>query len=53
MKDQVCLIQSVKAVMPGFCSNITIKEFDTGHWIMQEASDQVNEALEGFFTTLT
>lgn len=52
MKDQACPIESLKVMMPPFCSNITIKDFDTSHWIMHEASDEVNEALEGFFATL-
>lgn len=52
MKDQACPIESLKAMMSLFCSNITTKDFDTGHWIMHEASDEVNEALEGFFATL-
>jgi pimeloyl-ACP methyl ester carboxylesterase len=28
---------------------MTIKEFDCSHWIMMEAPDELNRALEEFF----
>lgn len=52
MKDQICVIQGAKAVMSEYCSNLTTKDFDTSHWVMQEAPDELNEALEAFFVTL-
>ncbi|KAF9461377.1 Alpha/Beta hydrolase protein [Collybia nuda] len=53
MKDQICIAGAAKMMMSKFCSNLTAKEFNTGHWIMQEAPNEVNEALEGFFATLS
>lgn len=28
---------------------LTIRDFDTGHWIMQQASDELNQELGAFF----
>ena len=31
------------------CSSLMIKEFNASHWIMSEAPDELNEALDQFF----
>lgn len=52
MKDYIWVIEGAKALMSEFCSNVTTKDFDTSHWIIEEAPDELNEALETFFVTL-
>lgn len=52
IKDQACPHQMMKAMMTPLVQNFTTKDFNTGHWVMHESPDEVNEALEGFFTTL-
>ncbi|KAF8885262.1 Alpha/Beta hydrolase protein [Gymnopilus junonius] len=52
LKDYVCLAQLTKPTMGALCSNVTTKDFDTSHWIMLEASDELNDALEQFFRSL-
>ncbi|KAF9461379.1 Alpha/Beta hydrolase protein [Collybia nuda] len=52
-KDHISLIRGGKATMAKFCSNIAMKDFETSHWIMREAPDEVNQALEEFFATLS
>jgi len=42
----------MKAVTQRFASNLTVEEFDTGHWIMFEAPHKLNAALERFFTEI-
>ncbi|KAF9459269.1 Alpha/Beta hydrolase protein [Collybia nuda] len=51
-KDYICAIDIGRTVMPRFCSNMMVKEFNTSHWIMKEAPDELNRALEDFFVTL-
>ncbi|KAF9461378.1 Alpha/Beta hydrolase protein [Collybia nuda] len=54
LKDQSSLkaLEVVKTMMSQFCSNTTMKDFDSGHWVMQEVPSAVNGALEEFFATL-
>ncbi|KAF8885233.1 Alpha/Beta hydrolase protein [Gymnopilus junonius] len=52
LKDQICLANLTKPMMGKTCPNLVTKDFDTSHWIMLEASDELNEALEQFFGSL-
>ncbi|TFK77218.1 alpha/beta-hydrolase [Pluteus cervinus] len=44
-KDCVCLAGLHKAGTEQFCSNTTLREFDSAHWVMWEANDEVNKEL--------
>ncbi|KAJ4483865.1 Alpha/Beta hydrolase protein [Lentinula aciculospora] len=50
-QDYICLTVLAKAAMTETCSNVVTKDFDTSHWIMMEASDELNEVLTQFFIT--
>ncbi|KXN91964.1 Bifunctional epoxide hydrolase 2 [Leucoagaricus sp. SymC.cos] len=52
LKDYICLPEFMKSMMTKSCSNLTTKDFDTSHWIMLEASHELNEALAQFFHSL-
>lgn len=46
MRDYVCLAALGKASIAKACTGpTTIREFDTGHWVMLEAKDEVNKEL--------
>ncbi|KAF8812870.1 alpha/beta-hydrolase [Phlegmacium glaucopus] len=52
LTDCICISILVKSSMGKTCSNLVIKDFDTSHWIMLEASNELNEALGQFFGSL-
>ncbi|KAF8885263.1 alpha/beta-hydrolase [Gymnopilus junonius] len=52
LKDYFCLAQVTKQTMGSLCSSVTTKDFETSHWVMLEASDELNDALEQFFDSL-
>ena len=44
-RDYICLAAVGKAITSQSCADATVKEFDTGHWTMTEAADEVNKEL--------
>ncbi|TFK39366.1 Alpha/Beta hydrolase protein [Crucibulum laeve] len=52
LQDYICIAGINKMLMPRFASNLTIEDFNTSHWIMFEAGDQLNTALDKFITGL-
>ena len=44
-RDYACAPALSKATIRKHCKNVTIKEFDTGHWVQLEASDVFNASL--------
>ncbi|KAH9929177.1 Alpha/Beta hydrolase protein [Fomitopsis serialis] len=51
-KDFVCTPGLFVPTMQKVCTNLTIKEYDTGHWVQLEATEKVNadllEWIDGF-----
>jgi len=45
LKDYVCLAAAGKAQTAQLCPDATVVDFDTDHWVMQAAPDQVNKEL--------
>jgi soluble epoxide hydrolase / lipid-phosphate phosphatase len=52
LKDCICLPQIFLPAMEKYCLNLKVKEINTSHWIMLEASDELNEALGEFIKTI-
>jgi len=51
-KDLVCISAVQKATASPFCSQLTLKEYPTGHWVPLEASEAVNADLENWITSV-
>jgi len=45
LRDQVCRPEFGKMIMPKLCPNTTYVDFDTDHWVMLAAPDQLNQEL--------
>ncbi|KAJ3515275.1 hypothetical protein NLJ89_g1859 [Agrocybe chaxingu] len=41
-----------KGAIQKYCSNATIRDYDSGHWVLWEAKDKLNADLEGWVQTL-
>lgn len=46
MKDCICTALRGRATMAEFATDVTTVEFDTGHWVHLEATEQVNYEME-------
>ncbi|KAJ2934991.1 hypothetical protein H1R20_g2113, partial [Candolleomyces eurysporus] len=46
LKDEICLPAFQKPITAQFCPQTTVHDFDTGHWVLNGAADEVNEALD-------
>ena len=44
-RDYACAPALSKATIGEYCKNVTIKDFDTGHWVQLEAPDAFNATL--------
>ncbi|PPQ80396.1 hypothetical protein CVT26_008301 [Gymnopilus dilepis] len=53
LQDYVDLVNLTLPTMQGTCSNLVTHNFNTTHWVMQEAPDEVNTALGQFFNALS
>lgn len=51
LRDYVCVKAMGEGIMRRFVNpdRLTIHDFDTSHWVMAEAPQEVNNALESFF----
>lgn len=54
LRDYVSLAEPEKQMQKNFVveDNLTTYDFDTGHWVMMEAPDEVNVQLDKFFAGL-
>lgn len=52
LKDGTGPHQFTKASTVKWCPDSTIVDFDTSHWVLEEAPEQVNEELEKWFNGL-
>ncbi|KAF9058455.1 Alpha/Beta hydrolase protein [Rhodocollybia butyracea] len=52
LRDHIALAAGGKAMMARFCPELTVRDFDTSHWIMLEVSAELNDALSEFFVSL-
>ena len=43
-----CRADVGKILTSKFCSQATVHEFNTGHWIYMEAADELNNVLENW-----
>ena len=51
-QDYVALAATGKQSVTQLCKSVTIREFDTGHWVMLEAKDEVNQELSAWIQGL-
>ncbi|RXW14553.1 hypothetical protein EST38_g11300 [Candolleomyces aberdarensis] len=51
-KDVICVPALSKSVAAQFCPQATIEEFDTGHWVLTDAPDEVNSALDKWINSI-
>lgn len=51
-KDPVCIPALAMATLPRFCPNATTEIFQTGHWVLLEAPQEVNEALDKWISSV-
>ena len=52
LQDYVDLVSLTLPTMVETCSNLVTYNFNTTHWVMQEAPDELNAALGQFFSSL-
>ncbi|KZS99628.1 alpha/beta-hydrolase [Laetiporus sulphureus 93-53] len=52
-RDYVCVPALALARMKEFCPDLTVKEFDLGHWVQLEAPDEVNCELAAWIQGVT
>ena len=45
LKDCICVPAGPKMAMAKYGTDVTYEEFDTGHWVMLEATEQLNAGL--------
>jgi pimeloyl-ACP methyl ester carboxylesterase len=50
LKDEICLPALQKPITAQFCPQTTVHEFNTGHWVLNDVPDEVNEALDKWIT---
>ena len=51
-KDVICTPALQKPVAAQFCPEATVEEFDTGHWVLTDAPDEVNLALDKWISSI-
>ncbi len=44
-QDYICLSAPAIATIGQTCPNVTVREFESDHWVQLAAPDQLNEAL--------
>ncbi|KAI5122577.1 hypothetical protein M0805_004794 [Coniferiporia weirii] len=52
LKDAACVADENKAVIEQTCPSSTIVDFDTGHWVLNEAPERLNEELQKWVQAL-
>lgn len=45
LNDPVCLPATFKKNHNEFCANLTVRDYEAGHWVMLEAHEKVNRDL--------
>ncbi|KAH8120118.1 alpha/beta-hydrolase [Phellopilus nigrolimitatus] len=45
LQDSACVADDNKAIVAQLCPNATVADFDTGHWVLHQAPERVNEEL--------
>ncbi|KAF4599894.1 hypothetical protein EYR40_006998 [Pleurotus pulmonarius] len=51
-RDAICLPKLQTPATTQACSNVTVREFDSGHWVQLERKDEVNKELGSWFETV-
>ena len=51
-KDAACRADQGKAVVARYCPDATIADYETGHWILHQAPDKLNEDLRAWLQGL-
>ncbi|RXW14559.1 hypothetical protein EST38_g11299 [Candolleomyces aberdarensis] len=51
-KDVICVPAFQKAVAAQFCPQVTIEEFDAGHWVLTDVPEEVNSALDKWISSI-
>jgi soluble epoxide hydrolase / lipid-phosphate phosphatase len=46
LKDVICVAPLMIASMKKTCTNLTVKEYDSGHFVMLDLREEVNKDLE-------
>jgi soluble epoxide hydrolase/lipid-phosphate phosphatase len=52
LQDPICLPSMAIASATPWCSNLTVRELDTGHWVMLEKPDELNATIDEFLQGL-
>lgn len=53
LKDAACRADLGKAVTARLCPNATVVDYETGHWILQQAPDKLNEDILAWLKTVS
>lgn len=51
-RDSTCIVEDNKAIINAMCPNATIVDFDTGHWVLKQAKEKVNQKLLNWIENL-
>ncbi|RXW19532.1 hypothetical protein EST38_g6344 [Candolleomyces aberdarensis] len=51
-RDVICLPALAQATARQFCPQATIETFDAGHWVLAQAPNEVNSALEKWINSI-
>jgi soluble epoxide hydrolase / lipid-phosphate phosphatase len=51
-KDYICVAGPQIAIAEKFCPNSTIKEYDSGHWVIWSHADKLNQDLLAWMEAL-
>lgn len=52
LRDAISIPSLSKANSEASCTNLTVHEFDTGHWVMLEKPDELNVVIEEYLKGL-
>ena len=52
LRDSACRADQGKAFIARTCPNATVVDYDTGHWILHEVPDKLNEDLQNWIKTI-
>lgn len=52
LDDTACRADHGKEVTSRYCPNATVFEYNTGHWILQQAPDKLNEDIQAWLHAL-
>jgi len=52
LRDPIALPSMAKAASAAWCTILTVRELDTGHWVMLEKPDELNATIDEYLREL-